>query len=351
MDKELRIIRIILISIFTIILLYLMADLAPLIVPFALALFLSILVEPLLAWFDKRKVPFGLSVALVWFGTLGFLFMVGSVIFKTAENLVGQKAVMITQLNKRLTPLFDWLNTQTWMTYQASDVGSFLNQIMSSDFLLSSSGKLASVLGSFTSGFFLTALYLIGLMGAIFRYDKIIPYLEGDENKGSLLKGFLEVKTAMGSYIKVKFVVSLGTGFFLGLACWVFGVKFALFWGFLAFVLNFIPTVGSLMAVIPPTLMGFLVFDQPINVLWFLLLLILIQLFFGNYLEPKFVGSGVNINFVTVILGLVFWGNLFGIAGMILAVPIMVLIKSILQQTKDGQIVVKLMSSKKELMD
>ena len=155
---------------------------------------------------------------------------------------------------------------------------------------------------------------------------------------------------AMGHYIMVKVAISLGTGLFLGLACWIVGVKFALFWGFMAFVLNFIPTIGSLAAVIAPTLLSFLVFEDPIYVLWFFLLLLLVQIFFGNFLEPKFVGTGVNINFVVVIISLVFWGNLFGIAGMLLAVPLTVLIKSILAQTMDGQFIVKLMSSKKELM-
>ena len=351
MDKELRTIRVVLVAIFSIILLYLIADLAPLIVPFALALFLSVLVEPLLRWFEKRRLPYGLSLAIVWLSTLGFLWIIGTVVFKTAQNLIGQKEIMIIQLNKKLTPIFAWVNEQTWVTYQASDVGSFVNQILASDFLLNSSGKLAAVLGNFTSGFFLTSLYLAGLMGAVFRYDRIIPYLEGENGSGKLLKGFLEVKSAMGRYMIVKFIISLGTGFFFGLACWICGVKFSLFWGFLAFILNFIPTVGSLLAILPPVLMGFILFDDSINVLWFLLLLVLIQVFFGNFLEPKFVGSGVNINFVVVIISLVFWGALFGIAGMLLAVPIMVLIKSILAQTKDGQFIVKLMSSKKDLMD
>lgn len=350
MERELRIIRITLISIFMIILLYLMADLSSLLVPLFLALFLAVLVEPVLKWFERKKIHFKFSFLFVWLATLGILYGIVNIIVNTVRKLVDNKVELTNQLNTKLTPIFAWINSQTWMNFEATDLGVVLGEFLSPEVIMSSSEKLATALGSFTTGFFLTGLYLLGFIGALFRYERIIPYLTGENKHEKLMHGFIEVKSALGSYIMVKFWISLGTGVFMGLVCWIFGVPFALFWGFMGLVLNFIPTIGSLVAIIGPVLMGFVVFDQPITVLWFFVILLFVQVFFGNFLEPKFVGSGVNINFVVVVFALVFWGTVFGIPGMILSVPIMVLIKAVLAQTTDGQFIVKLLSSKKELL-
>ena len=139
--------------------------------------------------------------------------------------------------------------------------------------------------------------------------------------------------------------MSLCTGIGYGLICWAFGIDFPLFWGYLAFVLNFIPTVGSVVATIPPMLLGLIQLGSPGAVIGLLLLLLVTQFSFGNIIEPRLMGSSLSLNTVVVILGLVFWGYLWGVVGMVLSVPMLVLVKVVLAQFKEAQIVVRLMGT------
>jgi len=127
--------------------------------------------------------------------------------------------------------------------------------------------------------------------------------------------------------------------------CSLFGVDFAIFWGFLAFVLNFVPTVGSIVATAPPLLLGWIQIDAYGTLALFALLMIAVQFVMGNIVDPLLMGNSLSINTVVIILGLVFWGYLWGITGMILSVPLLVLIKVILQQIPDARFLVRLMDS------
>lgn len=143
--------------------------------------------------------------------------------------------------------------------------------------------------------------------------------------------------------MKVKFFTSFCTGLCFGIICFAFGVDFALFWGFLAFLLNFIPTVGSIAATIPPLLLGLIQIDSGGSFTFFIILLIATQFIWGNVIEPYVMGSSVALNTVTVILGLVIWGYIWGVAGMLLSVPLIVMARVILSQIPDADLLVKLM--------
>ena len=111
----------------------------------------------------------------------------------------------------------------------------------------------------------------------------------------------------------------------------------------MAFLLNFIPTVGSITATIPPALLGLIQIDSSGSFLFFIALLIATQFIWGNVIEPYVMGSSVALNTVTVILGLVVWGYIWGVAGMLLSVPLIVLARVILAQYPDADLLVKLM--------
>ena len=107
----------------------------------------------------------------------------------------------------------------------------------------------------------------------------------------------------------IKTYVSLITGLAVGLICWFFGIDYALLWGFLAFVLNYIPYIGSLIAVIPPLVLGIIAFDSVAQVLVLFACLEGVQLVIGNVIEPKWMGDSLSINTVSVLFGFVFWSG------------------------------------------
>jgi predicted PurR-regulated permease PerM len=187
-------------------------------------------------------------------------------------------------------------------------------------------------------------IYLGILMSGIIRYESYFKYLESHQEKPRLLMAFNQVKNSIIVYMRVKFVMSLLTGIGTGLVSWMFGLEFAFFFGFMAFVLNFIPTVGSIAGVVLPSIMGFIQIDSLGIVALLIVVLFLVQTLFGNILEPVYMGNSVSINTIVIIMGLLFWGSIWGIPGMFIAVPLMVLTKVILSRIEGAETLVKLLS-------
>ncbi len=321
-------------------------ELAGLLIPLAFALFIGILLQPVIAYFERKKWPYSVSISVITILTLGFLFLVGALVVDTGSQIVGEKDKLLGQINTRLDGILSQVeHLPGFDAIESESVTELLGKVMSPEFMLNTSGIVAGQLGTFTFNFILAAVYLVAVLGSIVKYEKYIGYLEGDDDVGKqkLLKAFVEVKDAIVSYMKVKFMTSLSTGVCFGLICWAFGIDFALFWGFLAFLLNFIPTVGSITATIPPILLGLIQIDNGGTYGFFIILLIATQFVWGNVVEPMVMGSSVALNTVTVILGLVVWGYIWGVSGMLLSVPLIVLARVILAQIPDADMFVKLM--------
>jgi AI-2 transport protein TqsA len=130
-------------------------------------------------------------------------------------------------------------------------------------------------------------------------------------------------------YLAIKTVVSLATGFLAGLLCWAAGLDFFILWGIVAFALNFIPVIGSIIAGVPPTILALLVAGVP-NALLVAGGYLLINNFLGNFLEPILVGRRFGISTLVVVISVMFWGWVWGPLGMLLAVPLTMVLKVIL---------------------
>lgn len=130
-------------------------------------------------------------------------------------------------------------------------------------------------------------------------------------------------------YLAIKTVVSLATGVLAGLLCWAAGLDFFILWGIVAFALNFIPVIGSVVAGVPPTILALLVAGWP-NALLVAGGYLLINNFLGNFLEPILVGRRFGISTLIVVIAVMFWGWVWGPLGMLLAVPLTMVLKVIL---------------------
>ena len=346
MEKDLKNIKNLLWLFFAVLVAYLLSVLARLLIPLALALFLAILLQPVLAWFERKNIGFGISLSVISITSLSGLALFGMMVFQTGKSLMQEKEKLLSQINIKLSDVLERVNNLPGVYVESSDIVDNLRQILSTDWLVESSGTFAGMLGDFTGSFLITSIYLIAFLSGILKYEQYIHYLQDDEDDfQKMLEGFEQVKESIVTYIKVKFFMSLCTGVGYGLICWIFGIDFALFWGFLAFVLNFIPTVGSIIATIPPLLLGLIQLGSPAAIIGLMALLLAVQFTFGNIIEPRLMGSSLSLNTVVVILGLVFWGYLWGVTGMVLSVLMLVLVKVILAQFKDAQIVVRLMGT------
>ena len=154
--------------------------------------------------------------------------------------------------------------------------------------------------------------------------------------RGPDLSRFAEAAKDIQKYLGIKTVVSVVTGILAGLLTWQLGLDFALLWGMVAFSFNYIPAIGSIIASIPPTLLALV--DQTPGVACLVLLgFLAINMLLGNFIEPMLLGRKFGISVSMVVLSVVFWGWIWGLIGMFLAVPLTILLKVALDNSTEFQ--------------
>lgn len=147
--------------------------------------------------------------------------------------------------------------------------------------------------------------------------------------RGPNIERMLSATRDIQRFLAIKTAVSLLTGFLAGLLCWAAGLDFYVLWGILAFALNYIPVIGSLIAGVPPMILALLVAGFP-NALLVAGGYLLINNFLGNFIEPMLVGRRFGISTLVVVISVLFWGWVWGPLGMLLAVPLTMMLKVVL---------------------
>lgn len=206
-----------------------------------------------------------------------------------------------------------------------------------------------------------TITYMAGNTGVIFVYvlflllehrsfDNKLAYAIQDEKKLNITQQVIKkISAQIQSYIRVKTGLSIATAFLSYIVMYFVGVDFANFWAQLIFFLNFIPTIGSIIATILPCLITILQFDSWGPFIIVTIILISIQFLIGNIIEPKLIGKKVNLSGLVIILSLACWGSIWGITGMFLCVPIMVILNIIFSNFERTRFVAVMLSSDGEI--
>ncbi len=209
------------------------------------------------------------------------------------------------------------------------NIAQVINQINLTPFITNLAGTLASLAGSAS----LIMIYVLFLMleQKYFKV-KLARLLKGSEHRETVFTILEQISLDVKTYIGVKTFVSALTGGACYLVLVAVGVNNASFWAFFIFLLNFIPTVGSMLAVLFPALLSLVQFDTFTPFLIVISGLVIIQMVIGNILEPKLMGSSLNLSPLVVLLSLSLWGSIWGIAGMFLSVPFTVILMIIFSQ-------------------
>jgi predicted PurR-regulated permease PerM len=186
--------------------------------------------------------------------------------------------------------------------------------------------------------------YLILISGAT-GYKAYMDYVTGPDKDSDTGEVWKLTQESITAYMGLKTLISLVTGVIAGLICWVFGLQFALFWGFLAFILNYIPSIGSMLATIIPLFMAIIQFNTFGLIIGLGICLGASQFVIGSVIDPMIMGNRLRLNTVTVIFGLVFWGYIWGIPGMLLSVPMMVMVRLLVERSDDFAIIARIMGN------
>jgi predicted PurR-regulated permease PerM len=214
---------------------------------------------------------------------------------------------------------------------------------------LSFGGLVQSFSGSFFS-FLGNVLWVVLFMAFILaEHDSFTRRLlkqMGRKNAAPVLESIEKINKSVQQYLGLKTLISFLTGALVTVVLTIAGVDFALLWGVLTFVLNFIPTIGSIAATVPPIAITLFQSGSISKTLIIGGILLCIQFTVGNVLEPKMMGQGLNLSPLVVLFSLIFWGWLWGIPGMLLSVPLTAAIRIAMEQIDATKTVAVLISSK-----
>jgi len=164
---------------------------------------------------------------------------------------------------------------------------------------------------------------------------------------GNSLEYLNTIVVSIRHYLSIKTYISMITGVLIWLWLYVMGIEYAVLWGLLAFLLNYIPTIGSILAAVPTIL--FALVQQGIEgMLWAGVGYFIIEMVMGNVVEPKVMGRGLGLSTFVVFLGLIIWGFILGTVGMFLSIPLTITIKIILEQNKKTKWIAVMLGTEKE---
>lgn len=316
---------------------------APLLVPFLLAVFLAILCATPLRWLIERGVPRVLAVLALVLVILALGTVVGAVLGTSLVEFTRSVPRYEAGFQARLANLEGILER---MGVEGSR--QVLNEYFDPSRLFALMGTLVTSLGQvLTNGalILLTMVFILLEMSG-FRRKIQLAFGEADAHEAQL--GFERVGSSIRRYVALKTVISLGTGIGVAILLAIIGVDFPVLWGVLAFLLNFVPNIGSFIAAIPPVLLAFLQLGTGsalVTALGFLG----VNVIMANILEPRIMGFSVGLSTLVVFVSLVFWGWILGPVGMLLSVPLTVIFRIILETNESTRWIAVLLGSERSL--
>lgn len=314
-------------------------------IPLAIALLFVYALGVPLNIMKKLKVPNGLRILLVVSGILGVVYLLGRLISLNVREFHQQLPrfeFMFWQYTSQILELVGLTVAEARETY-ASFVASFTQ----ADFkpvgvlLKSLSGSFFAFLGNSIWILLFMAFIMAGGDG----FSEKITGAFGEKEAASILEARARINTAVQHYLGLKTLISAITGFLVFLALFLFDVHFAMLWGVLAFMLNFIPNIGSLVSVVPPVAIALFQTGSIGRAIAVACVLTGIQLVVGNVVEPKVMGKGLNLSPLVVLLSLLFWGWVWGIPGMLLSVPLTAALKIGMEQIEVTRPLARMMSA------
>ena len=311
----------------------------PVLFPFFLAIFLSFILSPALDFMTRLKIPKTISIIFILIITFLVIYLLGVLFYSSGKSFAsefpkyGQKInSILSSLQERLKLSGDTREPLNWV--------SQLNINKIGNFLLSSLGPFFS----FLSNLFLIFIFLIFILAGRGKTKEKIRASFNISRSSKIINVIAKIDSQIQRYLAIKTIVSFFTGIMATVVLMIFEVDFAIVFGFLTFLLNYIPNIGSIIATALPLTIAAFQFETLWPAFWIFVLLGGIQMTMGNFIEPKLMGEGLGLSPLVILFSLFFWGWLWGIPGMILAVPIVAIIKIVCSNIPSLEFVAALMS-------
>ena len=311
---------------------------SPILVPILLSLFIATISAPPLLWLERKGLPTILALLVV----IGFVSAVGLLLVILVGASLSEFQNQLPIYEQRLDSLFININnfaTGLGLTFQFSDLSSAINP----ESIATGVGKLVNEVGGLIANAFLIFLTVIFILFEIstlpMKLEKIFSRSTGSIER---LTGF---KRSLQRYLVIKSLTSLATGLLVWLLLTFLGIDFAVLWAVLAFFLNFVPNIGSIIAAIPAVLVALLQVSSG-TALWVAIGYFAINSVIGTVVEPRVAGRHLGLSPLVVFLSLVFWGWVLGPVGMFLSVPLTMMVRLVSESNQNTRWIAVILSDR-----
>lgn len=322
---------------------------ASVIIPFIIAFLLALVMNPMVSFLGKFRVPRFVSILLAVILVIAGLTIMGGVFFSSARSILRA----YPRYEKRLTEIYVWLGNFFELSYN-EDL-SFLQNIWSQLGIRSQiwlyTVSLSNTFVEFAKDAVIVGVFLVFfLVEAVYFKEKLSVAFEG-KWAGQIKNISTDTMRQVSRYLSTKFVLSVVNGLLVGVFLSLIGVEFAVVWGVIQFVLNFIPSLGSIAVGVAASAFALLQFwPEPGPVVLTVIIMLGVNISIGFVLEPKVMGDRLGLSPIVVLISLLIWGWLLGFVGMIMAVPLMVIIRIVCENVPVLEPVSVLLGSRRAVL-
>jgi predicted PurR-regulated permease PerM len=295
---------------------------APLLVPFLLSIFIAVISFPLMSRLQQSGLSKGLSLTLVML----LVVLIGIALTMLVGSSLTEFSRTLPEYQQKITA--EWGQTIVWLKDHGISVADELRGIADP---AAAMGLISSILKGFgnvlTNSFLIILTVVFILMETAGLTQKVLLMNDQEDNAQPSENNFSQVFVEkLREYMSMKTIISMMTGVIIALAMWLIGLDFPVLWGVLAFMLNFVPNIGSIIAAVPAVMLA-LVQLGGTSALLVTAVYVAVNVLIGSVIEPRYMGKGLGLSTLVVFVSLVFWGWVLGPVGMLLSVPLTITVK------------------------
>lgn len=313
---------------------------SPILIPVLLAAFIAILAVPIMRFLKGCKVPEGIAVLLVLLLLIALGVAVVSFFAGTVTAFYSDLPLYQQRLQQLLTQYGPWLHS-----IGIDLTSDSFKELLNSSELMATTTSLLYSLRDIISNTLLIVLIIMFILLEASDFPSKVKHALGDSTQ--TLVHFKDISRSVQSYLLLKTLIGLITSVVVWIFLYALDVPYASLWAVLAFILNYIPTIGSIVAALPAILLSLLMQD-PMTAGLVAALYAAANIVLGNVLEPRLMGNSLGISPLVVLLSLLFWGWLWGPIGMILCVPLTMVVKISLNANPNTQWLAILLGNKRK---
>ena len=293
-----------------------MKQAAPLLVPFLLSVFIAVLSLPAMNFLHKHGIGSGISLIIVILGVFVVGLLLSMLIGSSIDDFSRALPEYQQKISAQKTQFIEWLTGMGIVIPQ-----TFGQEMLDPNAAVRLLSSIMKGFGAVLTNSFLIFITVIFILLEAKSFSKKFARISGGNKE--FAGNFVD---KLNGYMGIKAITSAITGVLVTLWLWVLGVDNAALWGVLAFLLNFIPNIGSIIAAVPAVLLALVQLGLG-SALLVALGYLVINIIIGSVLEPRFMGKGLGLSTLVVFLSLVFWGWVLGPVGMLLSVPLTITVK------------------------